>query len=384
MRALLRARQSAFTLIELLVATAVTLILITAALAVIHRIAAVQRRQQSVELTRRGTARALAQLASEVRRAGLGCPTGTRLDSSNPPFPPAILRATTHELVFVADLPRPNSDFHGVSALASDQGTFPALPAGRNWVAIFNELSGTCVPRTASPVPCTTNLTSLVFQGDLVSCNDDESARTCPWGLNRYQPGETLILANGLGQWFLTQVGNPVHDEQENRRVLRLTSQVTSQLTAGTTPGFVSTPDRILYRLQQAGSSPDTYLQLVRKQCWNWGTLLNGPPNLAALSDLDSSSLCDQDTEATDFEVLLEHDIPPAPMTWGQTLQFTYHDVNGNQLIPNPGPDFSEAELRTIRQVRVQVAVRRSPAAARASPQGFIEYNTSLLIDLRN
>lgn len=377
---MLRARQAGFTLIELIVATAVTLILITAALAVIHRIAALQRRQQWVELTRRSTSQALAQLASEVRRAGLGCPTGTGLISPNPPFPPAILRATANELILVADVPRPNSDFHGVSTLASDQTTIAS--GNRDWVVIINELSGTCVPRASGTPPCETRSTSLIFRGDTVSCHTDPAARTCPWGLNRYEPGETLFLANGAGRWIQNAVDNPIHDVQDDRRVLMLTSTLNSAtLTTGSTPGFVSTPDRIFYRLQQVGTGPTEHVQLVRKQCWDWGTLLNNNPlNLAPLRNP-----CNDTTEGTPFEVLLESDIPPAGMTWDQTLQFTYHDAGGNLLpAPSPGPEYTEAELRNIRQVRVAVAVRRRPPAADASNQGYIEYNTSLIIDLRN
>jgi hypothetical protein len=381
-RAMLRARQAAFTLIELIVATAVTLILITSALAVIHRIAALQRRQQWVEFNRRSTSLALAQLTSEVRRTGLGCPTGIGINAPNPLFPPPILRATANELIFVADLPRHNSDFHGVSALASDQ--IASLSTPRSWVAIFNELSGTCVPRSTAPFPCETNHTSLIFDGDTVSCNADPTARTCPWGLNRYQPGEPLFVTNGMGRWLQTMVGNPIHDTQDNRRVLMLTNDVDlATLTMGSTPGFVSTPDRIYYQLRRVGSGPTEHLQLVRKQCWGWGALLNNNPlNLGALR-----APCNDTTEGTPFEVLLEYDMPPPghPRTWDQTLQFTYHDANGTLLPPpTPGPEFSEAELRRIRQVRVSVFELRRPPAGDASNQGYIEYTTNLIIDLRN
>jgi prepilin-type N-terminal cleavage/methylation domain-containing protein len=382
-RTLLKAPRGGFTLIEVMAAAAVTLIVITMALAVVHRVAAYQRRQQWVELTRRNTASALGQLTADIRRTGLGCPSSTRLTPApGLRFPPTVLHATANELVLMADVPRPDRDLNGLSSLASDQGTFPP---GRNWVVITNEQSGNCVPYNPTPAGrCTTNQSSLLFQGDSAHCGDDPTVRTCPWGLGRYRPGEQLIIFNGLGLWLQTTVdAAQLSTLQENRRSLLLNSApaVSNAIMAGLTPGFVSTPDRIFYRLETTGSGATEHVRLVRRQCWE-------SPLSDSTMDLNSlRSNCN--SASTPWETLVEYDMPPAAphvlnRPWQQTLQFTYHAANGVEVPRTPGPLYTEAQLRNIRQVRVIVQALRRPPASDARNQDFIEYNTRLTIDLRN
>lgn len=384
MRTLLKSPRGGFSLIELMVAAAVTLIIITAALAVLHRLAAFQRRQVWVELMRRSTSQALAQLAADVRRAGLGCPSSTRLPpETRIPFPPAILQAAPNRLVLLADVPRPDSDFNGLSTLASDQGTLSAT--GRDWVVIVNEQSGNCVTNLGGSPRCTTSQASLLFRGDSQHCGLSRSARSCPWGLRRYLPNEPLIISNGEGKWLQTRVhGSSVSVDQENRAALQLANAViTDQIMNGITPGFVSTPDRIFYELREAGDAltGTRHLQLVRTQCWN-ALPLSSPLDMDALDDVD----CINTGEGTGPEVVLELDVPPTG-SWEASLQFTYHRADGTQLTldaSSPSSSAYEAQLRNIRQVRVNVRGWRQPPGADGASQAFIEYTTQLTIDLRN
>lgn len=391
MRRLLKTSRRGFTLIELMVAAAVTLIIITVALAVLVRFSAFRRRQEWVELTRRSAAQALGQLTSEVRKAGLGCPTGASLEGTPPPlFPPVILRAAPNELVFLADLPRPHvdssrpgSDFNGVSTIASDQG--PNLST-HTWVAIVNELSGSCVPYNVASPSCSTHQTSLIFSNDSQPhCNADASSRTCPWGLGRYEKGEPLLLVNGAGQWIQRSVSAAQLDsiDPDFRRSLRLDgAALPNKLLEGPSPGFISTPDRLTYKLVKQGTlAAEEHLRLVREQCW-------GQLNVA-----NPLAPCNPAGYATPEETLLEYDMPPTAshpmsMAWQDTLRFTYHTANGTQLVgAAPSFELSEAQRRQVRQVRLHLQlVRRPPASdpSRRDYQDYIEYSTRLTIDLRN
>ncbi|WP_375770635.1 prepilin-type N-terminal cleavage/methylation domain-containing protein [Archangium gephyra] len=338
-----------FTLIELLVGSAVALTVLAVAFAAFVRITAMHRRQVELAEMKRSAALVLGQLGAELRQAGLGRPRHARAEGGAELFPPTFLVAQEHQLAFLTDLPRRDSNFNGYSQLADDQTT--GLPA--NGIALLNELNGGCDISDAT-AHCSSNEESLLFAPDAGTddCADSADAPTCPWGLNRYQGQEYLIVANQKGSWVERQLKASLHASVTGgRRTLVLETGLPADFLSGPNRGFVSTPDRVYYGLDAGG--------VRRNQCW--GSIFSGGAFSLACSDTFT-------TTATGWEVLTTGVAPNG-------LRFSYWTANGT-LLPVPVTD--EVDLRGIRRVDIELDLERP------LPDGeTLRHSASLSITLR-
>jgi type II secretory pathway pseudopilin PulG len=345
-----------FTLIELLVTAVVAIIMLGAAMALFTQSVMQQHEQRRMAEMKRSAALVMGQLTQELRQAGLGRPRAVRLDSglgANNRFPASILRAEGNQIGFIVDLPRPNSTFNGYSQLAVDQ-SLVTLPV--NGLALLNELNGSCdVVNKAGA--CATDIASQLFDYPTTSTATNCSkslgqARTCPWGLNRYQGSEFIIVADSLGRWVERQViadndGDAlteVHGENltSGRMALQLNSPVPAALfAAGPNQGYVSTPDRVFYRRK------DGWWE--RKQCW--GSVGTGSPTLVLNTPCPDSDAAATPPTGTVWERLARVGGTPDSI-----MTFTYWKAGSTTPLPFPVPD---DELKNIQRVDIRLELRR-------------------------
>jgi type II secretory pathway pseudopilin PulG len=344
-------RARGFTLVELLVAGAVGIVILTAAAAyLIHR-ARVDQREAQLARLKRDASLFLGQLERELRQAGLGRPTRSRWDGNEELFPGPLLAAEETRLVFVADLPRPDSSLNGLSSFAANQ-TLPALPAGG--VAVLNELNGGCDVDSSLPTTCRTDEASLLLAAPGPDCSGAPgTAPTCPWALGKYRADEALVLVDGRGRWTQRNVHADVFRDTFGRFALLLDAPLPAGFFGMPNRGWVASLDRVHYRL--------TGTTVQRKQCWNE---FPTPADLA-----DTVLPCGvSPTEGTDWEPLLSS-VPT------NGLRFRYLDASGAVLGPLP---LSEAALRRVRRVELQLRLE-APA-----PGGPMVSDTLTAVTLRH
>ncbi|MFY0525915.1 hypothetical protein ACN28I_23120 [Archangium gephyra] len=330
--------------------SAVALTVLAVAFAAFVHTTAMHRRQVELAEMKRGAALVLGQLGAELRQAGLGRPRHAHAEGGGALFPPTFLVAQETQLAFLTDLPRRDSNFNGHSQLADDQST--GLPA--NGIALLNELNGGCDISSATG-HCSSTGESLLFPPDagLDDCASSAASPTCPWGLNRYQGNEYLIVANAKGNWVERQLHSSLHAEVSGgRRTLVLADSLPADFLSGPNRGFVSTPDRVYYGLDAGG--------VRRKQCW--GSIFS--PGSSSTFDLSCSDLFAPN--ATGWEVLT---------TGVAGLRFSYWSASGT-LLPVPVTD--AADLRGIRRVDIELDLERE------LPDGeTLSHSASLSITLR-
>lgn len=320
-----RARRG-FTLLEAMVGGAIAAIVLSGALAVFLAGHRVHRRQLDVAQLKRSSQLVLSQLVSELRQSGLGVPTRLRADGAGEAFPFHVLVAEANQVVFMADLPRSDSNFHGVSRYSDDQVTdLPAGPA----LAVVNELSGPCDVELGATPSCLTNATSNLFTGG-TDCASNPSAATCPWGLKKYVPNEYLLLTDAMGNWVERRAAAVLNADSGTRRLLKLTAAPPAGLFTSPNRGYVSTPDRVFWRLN-AG-------KVERNQCW--GTVNSPVANL--------STACANGADGTGWQTL-------ATMAATPGLVFSYLDATGATV----AAPVAAADLRRIRRVVVNLHLER-------------------------
>lgn len=344
-------RRRGFTLIELLVGSAVALTVLAVAFAAFVRTTAMHRRQVELAGMKRGAALVLGQLGAELRQAGLGRPRHARAEGNGALFPPAFLVAQEHQLAFLTDLPRRDSNFNGYSQLADDQST----ELSANAIALLNELNGGCDISSAIN-HCSSSEESLLFgpAAGIDDCADSATSPTCPWGLNRYQGNEFLIVANAKGNWVERQLLPSLHQVSGSRRTLVLGESLPADFLSGPNRGFVSTLDRVYYGLDAGG--------VRRNQCW--GSIFSSPGS--STFELGCPGLFA--SNATGWEVLTTG-------VAANGLRFSYWSAGGT-LLPVPVTD--EAELRGIRRVDIELDLERK------LPDGeTLRHFASLSISLR-
>lgn len=339
-----------FTLIEVLVASGVGVIILMAVIgALLHR---ARRDQEEAQLGRlkQDASLVLGQLGRELRQAGLGRPTRARREGGEELFPGPLIAADRTTLAFVADLPRPDSSFNGVSAFVSNQGAPPLPDRG---VALLNELNGGCDVDGSAPVACRTDEASLLLAPSGEDCRTSpDSAPTCPWGLKKYRPGEWLVLVDGAGRWVERQVASTLFANAAGRVALVLTERLPLDFFNVPNRGWVASLDRVFYRLVDG--------TVERKQCWS------GVGSPVTVGDL--SSPCRSSMDGTPWEPLLRTATP-------QGFTFRYFDAQDVELQPLP---LSPQDLRRVR--RVEVRLRLASLTSRAP----VTYDTFSSVALRH
>jgi prepilin-type N-terminal cleavage/methylation domain-containing protein len=308
-----------FTLIELLVASAVGMIVLTGAATVMTTVAQNLGQVRAQAGLRRTTAVALESLSSDLRQAGLGVPSGGRLGTPTDVFPAAILAGDATTITFLADLPRPNSNFNGIAALSDSQ--LPNVSA----LYLLDELNNNCDPLLAD-TPCATNTATNLFAATTPSCGSSDTAPSCPWGLNKYQPNEYLLLVDGAGTWEEVQVGPTVAGTDLLRRTLALAATTGLGFPAQITGGYATSPDRVSYQL--VGT------KLQRNQCWG---SVGSPISVATLT-----TACAAGATGTGWETLA---------TGVNALAFSYLNAAGAALLL----PLAATDLGKVTQVQVNI-----------------------------
>ncbi|MDY7227406.1 PilW family protein [Hyalangium rubrum] len=344
-----RARRG-FTLIEVLVASGVGLIILTAMMGYLLHRSRMDQREAQLGRLKQDASLLLGQLGRELRQAGLGRPTRARREGLGELYPGPLILADETALVFVSDLPRPDSNLNGVSAFAANQA-FPPLPD--RGVALLNELNGSCDVDGSGAKACRTDEASLLFAGPGQDCRDfPHSSPTCPWGLNKYQAGEWLVLVDGAGRWVERQVSSSVFGNAIGRLALVFDEPIPRDFFEVPNRGWVASLDRVFYRLEGGA--------VERKQCWERVGVQ------ATLSGL--SRPCRAKEEGTPWEPLLRTAAPGG-------LVFRYFDAQGVEFKALP---LAPMDLRRVR--RVEVALRLM-APASGEP---VTYDTFSAFTLRH
>ncbi len=323
-------RRGGFTLIELLIGTAVMVVILTGAVSVLLAASSQHRRGVEKAELERSCNMLIGQMEAELRQAGLGVPQGTEKVAGGTRFPASIVEASAGKIVFLADLPRPDSSFNGISQLSDRQQPSIAVDG----VAVVNELTGACDVDSAGH--CQTDAESSLFTPSGTDCAGSAGAQTCPWALNKYQPSESILIANGAGDWVERQLRNPVYATTGTRRHLSVTAALPA-LFSGTIPnrGFVSTPDLVTYRF--------TGTTVNRRQCWGpIGTVLDP-------ASLEARPCDDTITPPTGTaDEIRARDVA--------ALTFEYRDA-ADAVIAAPVP---LADLRRIRRVIINLSLQRT------------------------
>lgn len=294
-------RRHGLTLIELLVAGAIGLVVITSAMAFLMAIDRAHERRLRLADLRRTSARVIDQLTAELRQAGVGIPSGSSLEAVGAFAAHRVVVGDVNSIGFLVDVARPDGTLNGFSRLADDQVT-DVPPAG---VLLLNELNGDC-DVSLGAVHCETGLSTRLLPRAPGGCDASASHSTCPWGLNRYRPGEVVLVVDGAGRWVERTVGSGPSVDSINRRGLHLSSALPLSLRSRALGGFLSSPDRVFYRLNAN--------VLERHQCWDG----IGTPTIAALGPCASGA-------GTPWETV-------ASMPLGSTISFVFYDSGGAVL----------------------------------------------------
>ena len=323
-----RRREAArgFTLIELMTGSAVMVVILTGAIAVLLAASSQHRRSLEKANLERACTLLVGQLEAELRQAGLGVPKGSNAAGAR--FPASVLVGNPNDIAFLADVARPNSSFNGISQLSDDQ-----VAIGASGVSVLNELNGTCdVDSVAGH--CRTDQSSALF-GPSTDCSTNPNVPTCPWSLRKYQPQEWIVMANGAGNWLERQLTAGLHTSGASRRFLELATPRPVAFFANLpNRGFVSTPDRILYRLN-AGA-------VERMQCWGQIGAVLTPAALATPCNGVDGTVWER--RARDVAGLV----------------FEYRD-GADAVIPTP---VAAGDLRRIRRVIINLALQRAVGTA--------------------
>jgi prepilin-type N-terminal cleavage/methylation domain-containing protein len=414
------ARTRGFTLIEVVVATVIGVTLLGAVTGIMVTALRDSKRSRTIAGFQRDMAFVGQLFSMEIRQAGLGVPFDT--NATNPPqgehldpaygtaavtnFYAPVIVAATSQVGIIADLPRDDSNYPTFGPLHSR----PVLIPFGDAIAWHTENNGQCWQHNTgglAPATCKIGDTSIFFPEPGATGCTSGTERTCPWALGRANNGEALLIADGAGRWATVRLGNT--SSMVNRAtnpLVALTPLYTVPMAPlssgwpvpwpglcsannpgpgtncplGETPsaapgtpvlalvgnpgeipggGFVSTPDRVFYRLSN-GTAANTatcavgapnFCNIERIRCWGdpdpqsasfpnpAGTSVPATPSYNALS---AASNCGP------AEVVARN---------VSSLTFTYTGITENTLA---GPFNSIATKSAIRRVNYRVIFRKT------------------------
>ncbi len=312
----------AFTLLEVVIAMVLSIIIMGTVVTVILATVQDTKRSRTIAAMQRDMAFVGQLFSLELRQAGLGVP----LDDSVLPSPPAVVQppsgehiddpyggagntffygavlvAAASQVGVVADLPRDDANYPPFGSLTS----LP-LVTGQNHLMWHNENNGACA-QDSMVGSCKVGDSSLFFNNPNANGCTAFNSRTCPWGLRRMLPNERLVVVDGAGRWATARFGNsldPVNVSSPVPIATAYTVDMASLSTGWSQPwpnlvpgvsappftppitiygnpgevpggGYVSTPDRVFYRLTGTGGGTSTcttgapnYCNIERIRCF--------------------------------------------------------------------------------------------------------------------
>ncbi|MBI1947977.1 MAG: hypothetical protein HYS27_19965 [Deltaproteobacteria bacterium] len=302
----------AFTLIEVVIAMVMGIIVMGTVVTVILVAVQDSKRARTIAAMQRDMAFVGQLLSSELRQAGLGVPLDQ--DTVNPPFGEHIVDAfggagqtTFYAKVLVAA----NSQVGIVGDLARDDANYPPfgslhsapLVTGDTRILWHNENNGACA-KDSTVGTCRIGDTSLFFPRPATAGCTAFANRDCPWGVRRLLPNERIVISDGAGRWATARFGNSIQTVNTAPPSTAYTVDMADLstgwgmawpgLVAGVsapvgTPtiniagnpgeipggGYLSTPDRVFFRLTGTGGATSTcatgapnYCNIERIRCF--------------------------------------------------------------------------------------------------------------------
>lgn len=398
----------AFSLLELLVALSMAAVIATAAITMFLNV-----RFSSLEIASRAQmARdgqvALDAIERDLRFIGAGVPLGTNGDASstsasNKSLLPILRVARDDNLVFLGDQPYPNAELPGLASLAY----VGASGSSGHRIAVTSETSGFCIPPNGATgsglFGCETSKTTLL--PDLTSAGncangtgvittsstaaDFTAARTCPWGMNKWQLGASglvyLTLVDGEGRWYerRNQSSGLGGGDVDGRYMgLHLEHDFPAsgdhfvgrpRFFANAGGSYVTVMDRVFYAVEQT-ASPGTACtgavgsdcMLRRRQCWG---RLQDPTNAtfpaAGTSSFVGSSSTQLNCDAGDGTAW------ETVVSGVEDVTFRYFQDATTQVSGSgTGAPLSSAQASTVRAIEVEVRLRKKIPGS--SPARFL------------
>jgi hypothetical protein len=375
-----------FTLIELAIGIALGLVVVGAITGVLAATMQQNGRQRAMSELSRDAQFASQLLVQDLRQAGIGVPTGAHVQQEcdaggtacvvpygTAPRPARflarrVLVAGTQALGILGDLPRVDSNYNAFGPLHNR-----VTGLDRNTIAWHTENNGTCVPNAAAD--CDTRVASLFFPaaGGNACSAANPNVRTCPWGLARVVANERIQIVDGGGNWAHAAVDDPVAviADAAHKNIVGLSLSLPFDLGApslnndvndavwindqpGDGPagivgqGFVTTLDRVFYRLQSG--------RLTRTQCsgdpdpsnarWPPASSNTVPGTLTYLPPATDGAASEA-TVCVGPEVVARNVLD---------IRFDYFDASGTAITTFT----SEAEKNNIRRIAWRMVLRKS------------------------
>jgi len=186
-----------FSLIEVVIATAISITLAAGAMGTLLTVERTRREGSQRAQMNRNAQVALDLLEYDMKFLGASVPGGIECTNAScsgtePGLFPIIRIGEPQALVFLGDLPYPNTNFNGTMSVNGGDGA-------TGTVLVTSELSGACRPTTSPPpgLACDTKASTLVPFGSTSGARCTGAAtgeRTCPWGMGKWQAGNGNLV----------------------------------------------------------------------------------------------------------------------------------------------------------------------------------------------
>jgi hypothetical protein len=355
-------QRRAFTLLELVIGTTISLGIAGVAMSLLLMTQSTQRETQLKNAVTRDTMYVLDMLGGDLGYAGVGVPFGDDIDGFAGRMRPVVRRADATALAFIGDLPLPNADENGLAVVAD-------VNAAGTSVAVVSDVS-LCAPAAAAGAyDCDSTANSLVNLGPIAGsdeCNASRmGARSCPWGLGKWQRDDDdlmhVVIGAADGRYVQRSInlsgGQPAPSTVNDVVGVPLTGGpitrntfVRQRVGAST----VSTIDRVFYSLETLSGAPciapATNCVLLRRHCWGevFDPAAEGFPSVgtAPLTSAITPAGCVAPSGGTRWE----------PVTTAiDRLTFRYYDRAGIELaVP-----LATTALQNVAAVEIDIVISR-------------------------